>query len=314
MRGHPAFLNALAEFLSEWHGADVDPRWLVSTGGCSMGTDICARVHAKAGDYVVCEAPTYYLCHQMFRERGLNLLEVPVQEDGMDIDALEKVLQAAAPGSVKLVHTVPVLHNPTSVTMSNDKRARLMSLARQYDFMVIADEAYQLLHFAKAPVQPLVFHDDPAEPRCLSLGTFSKLIGPGIKVGWIHAHPALLEPICNMGFFQSGNNPVTFSSTALVHFIETGALAQHIRVVCAALRRKCELLVRELQAIGLEPLIPQGGYFVWVKRRGRDGKMTGRNGEGMSLYPPDEFKDYMRLCFAWLTDEQIVEGVRFLRE
>lgn len=313
MRGHPLFLNALAEFLGQWYDADVDPRWLLSTGGCSMGTEICARAHAKAGDYVVCETPTYYLCHQMFRERGLNLLEVPMQEDGMDMDALEKVLQEAAPGSVKLVHTVPVLHNPTSVTMSNDKRDRLMSLARQYDFMVIADEAYQLLHFAEAPVRPLVFHDDPAHPRCLSLGTFSKLIGPGMKVGWLHAHPTLLEPVCALALFQSGNNPVTFSSTALAQFVRNGALAAHIHYVCAELSRKCKLLVRQLQAIGLEPTVPQGGYFVWVRRKGADSKMTGRSGVGMSLYPPDQYKDYMRLCFAWLTDEQIVEGVRFLQ-
>lgn len=274
-----------------------------------MGTDVCVRVHSKHGDYAVCEAPTYYLAHDMMRHAGLNLLEVPIHEDGMDMDALEKVCQEHG-GKIKIVYTVPVHHNPTGVTMSNPKRERLLKLAKQYDFKIVADEAYQLLNFCPSGVLPLFYHDDPADPRVFSIGTFAKLIGPGTKVGWVQAHPALLNPLQGIGFINSGNNPVIFASSMLKQFISSGNLAKHIAYVSADLAKKKDRLVDELKKIGLEPNNPGGGYFVWLKPKG---KTTGRSGKGMSL-ETDAFAGYMRLCFAWLSEEQIVEGVHYLKE
>ena len=187
MLGHPKFLSSLAEYLTSEYKRPVDPATLMSTGGGSMGTDLCCRVHAAAGDYAVCEAPTYYLAHQMFRERGLNLREVDIQPDGMDLDALEQIV-IELEGKVKLVYTVPVHHNPTGIIMSQAKRERLAAMARQYKFYIISDEAYQLVNFdtTNGPgVVPLYFEDDASDPRILSVGTFSKMIGPGVKVGWV---------------------------------------------------------------------------------------------------------------------------------
>merc|ERR1719326_2489481 len=142
-----------------------------------MGTDVAARIHSEFGDYVVAESPTYFLAHTMFKNRGLKLLDVPLESDGMDIAALEKLLKEKE-HRIKMVYTVPVHHNPAGVTMSQAKRKKLVALAKEYDFKIIADEAYQLL-------------------------TFSKLIGPGVKVGWIQAHPKILKPLINIGFIDS---------------------------------------------------------------------------------------------------------------
>ena len=273
MRGHPTFLTALSEFLSSTYQRPVDSETLLSTSGCSAGTVLSALVFAEAGDVVVCEAPTYYLCHQMFRERGLVLMEVDILEDGMDLDALEVMLKAQA-GRVKLVHTIPVHHNPTGWTMCDAKRRRLMSLAREHEFYVIADEAYQLLYFDRVPaaqrVLPLHYYDDEADPRCVSLGSFSKLIGPGVKVGWIQAHRPLLPRFCNTGVFQSGNNPVTFASSSLAHFVASGALQDQIRFVTTELARKCRLMIDQLRAVGYEAVNePVRGHFEPVFARVR---------------------------------------------
>merc|ERR1719222_693950 len=214
----------------------------------------------------------------------------------MDLVALEKLLKAEG-GKIKLVYTVSVHHNPTGITMSNPKRVKLLALAKKYDFKIISDEAYQLLNFEPSGVVPLFYHDDPADPRVFSVGTFSKLIGPGVKVGWVQAHPGLLKPLADIGFIDSGNNPVIMASGMLLDFIKSGNLSKHIDFVSKELKQKSALLVSELQKAGLEPNDPKGGYFVWVKNKG---KMTGRNGKGMTLDPPDMFADYMRLCFAWL--------------
>lgn len=312
MLGHPEFRKVLAEFLSKQYNKPVDWQTLMSTGGASMGTDICARIHTEAGDYAVSEAPTYFLAHTMFRNRGLNLLEVPIEADGMDLKALEVLLKEKA-GKIKLVYTVPVHHNPTGVNMSNAKREQLLKLAKQYDFKIIADEAYQLLNFEETGVVPLFYHDDPADPRVLSVSTFSKLIGPGTKIGWVQAHPQLLKPLTNIGFIDSGNNPVIMASCLLIEFIRSGNLAKHIDFVSKELKKNCDLLTGELKKVGLEPNAPKGGYFVWVDMSKNKGKTTGRSGKGMSLDPPDAFAHMMRLCFAWLTEEQIVEGIEYLK-
>lgn len=308
MLGHPRFLQGLAKFLEQQYQAPTDPKTLMSTIGASMGTDLCFRIYGKPGDICVFEEPTYFLAFTMARNSFLELKGVPIMEDGMDLDALDKVCTESE-GKVKFVYTVPIHHNPTGYSMSNEKRVRLMQLAKKHKFLVIADEAYQLLNFGKTDMKPLFYHDDKEDPRVFSIGTFSKLIGPGTKVGWVQAHTSLLKPLTDIGFIDSGNNPVIFSSMNLLHFVESGALAKHIDAVSKDLGERCQLICRKLREVGLEVYEPKGGYFVWVKSKG---KKTGKSGEATAI-KKDKFHDYMRLCFCWLTREQIEEGIEYLR-
>mmetsp|Transcript_10679 Transcript_10679/g.24303 ORF Transcript_10679/g.24303 Transcript_10679/m.24303 type:complete len:409 (-) Transcript_10679:9-1235(-) len=309
--GQSDFLLALAEFLSKQYGREVDSSTLMSTAGISMGMDIAARSLTNPGDIVVCEGPTYYLAHQIFLDNRLTLMEVPMEADGLDLKALRRIC-TEHPSKVKLVYTVPVHHNPTGVTLSTAKRQELLDMAAEFDFRIIADEAYQLLNFEPTGAVPLFYNDSATTPRVLSIGSFSKLIGPGLKVGWIQAHPDLLkELITRAGWLTSGSNPVIFTSGILISFLRSGDLARHIERVSMVLAEKCSHLVQELEKIGLEPNHPKGGYFVWLRVKG---KRTGRSGKGMSLQPSDAFADFMRLSFAWLTKEQISEGIRYLAE
>jgi len=310
MLGHPKFLQVLSDFLAKQYGAPVSPKNLMSTAGSSMGTDIACRIHCKAGDIAIVEEPTYYLSFTMIRDRGMDIMGVPMESDGIDLVAVEKILKEN-PGKIKMVYTVPVHHNPTGATMSEAKRQKLLALAKEHNFIIVADEAYQLLNFEGGKTcKPLFYHDDPENPKVLSVGTLSKLIGPGVKVGWIQAHEKLLKPLTNIGFVDSGNNPVIFSSCNLIDFIESGNLEKHIDKVSKDLGARCALMCKKLQEVGLEPVQPKGGYFVWVKSKG---KMTGRSGECMAV-KKDQFHDMMRLCFAWLPEEKLVEGIEYLRQ
>lgn len=308
MFGYPDFLNTLAAFLSKQYGLPVDAKNLMTTGGSSMGTDLVCRCLCKAGDLVVVEEPTYFLAHAMARDRGMGLLGVPMQDDGMDIDALEKHLEKHD-GRIKMVYTVPVHHNPTGITMSEEKRQRLVALARKHKFVIAADEVYQLLNFDQSTTKPLFYYDDPADPRVVSVGSFSKLIGPGLKIGWMQAHPSLLKPCGNVGFIDSGNNPVIFASCNLIDFLESGAMDKHLELVSKDLSGRCDLICKKLREVGLEVVKPKGGYFVWVRSKG---KMTGKSGEAMAVNK-DQFHDWMRLCFAWLPADKLEEGIEFLR-
>lgn len=310
MLGHPVVRKAMADFLADFYGKPCDWNTIMMTGGSSMGTDICTRIHTEFGDYGVTESPTYYLAHTMFRQRGLNLCEVPIEKDGIDVVALEKLLKEKQ-HRIKIVYTVPINHNPTGITMSQAKRKKLIALAREYDFKIVADEAYQLLNFSKEEAVPLFYDDDPNDPRVFSVNTFSKLVGPGVKVGWIQAHPKILKPLTGIGFIDSGNCPSIMSSGMLVEFIKSGNLKKHIQFVADELGKRKAVLVKELKSAGLEPNDPNGGYFVWVKAK--NGKTIGRTGKGMGL-DPTAHGDMMRLCFAWLTEEQIIEGVQYLKQ
>lgn len=166
------------------------------------------------------------------------------------------------------------------------------------------------MNFSKTDIVPLFYDDDPNDPRVFSVNTFSKLIGPGVKVGWIQAHPKILKPLINIGFIDSGNCPSIMSSGILVEFIKSGNLKKHIEFVAKDLGKRKDVLVSELKKAGLEPNNPNGGYFVWVKSKG---KIIGRVGKGMGLEPMAH-SDMMRICFAWLTEEQIIEGVQWLKQ
>ncbi|CAK0834262.1 unnamed protein product [Prorocentrum cordatum] len=311
MLGTPVFRKTLAEFLSKQYGKTVDWNCIMSTGGSSMGTDISIRIHSAAGDYAVSEAPTYYLAHEMMRNRGLNLLEVPLQPDGMDLDALEKVLNGEHKGKIKLVYTVCVHHNPTGITMCNAKRERLVKMAKQYDFKIIADEAYQLLNFAPSSALDVLPRRprQPPRPRDRHLLEAHR----ARRQGRLGAGAPTDSEAADQHWFhrlrQQSCHHVVWSAQR-VHRLWR-PLAKHIETVSKKLGAKKDLLVSELKKIGLEPNDPKGGYFVWVKSKG---KMTGRSGKGMSLNPPDAYADYMRLCFAWLSEEQIREGVEFLKQ
>jgi len=159
---------------------------------------------------------------------------------------------------------VPINHNPAGVTLSEAKRKKLLALAKEYDFKIIADEAYQQLNFDQKDVLPLFYHDDPNDPRVLSVNTFSKLIGPGTKVGWVQAHQKLLKPLINIGFIDSGNCPAIMSSGILVEFIKSGNFNKHIEFVSKELGKR---------------------------------KKIGRTGKGMGL-DASAHNDMMRICFA----------------
>ena len=297
--GHPKFLEALAGFLSQQYDADVEAETLMASGGASMGIDLAMRSFATEGQVCIFEEPTYYLSFNMAKDAGMIPRSVPMYQDGMDLERLEEV---CIEGNVGMVYTIPVHHNPTGYTMQNWKRQKLMDLARKYHFMVVADEAYQLLNFGAPEVKPLYYHDDPMDPRVVSVGTFSKLIGPGVKVGWIQAHPKLLKKITQVGYLASGGNPVTFSSMALLHLITSGRLAEHIRNISQQLSERCELLCRSLHRVDPELYVPRGGYFVWVK--GQEVKAFGKPGNEFTI-SNDKCLDRTRLCFSWLSKEDL---------
>ena len=173
--GHPkgegAFRYELANFLSPSYGCSIDPDSLFTSNGCSQALHLIAHLFAQPGQTVLVEEPTYFLAHQIFRDRGLKLVGVPLQDGGVDLKALEKLVKKHKPA---LFYTIPVFQNPTGHTTSSEKREQVVKLADKHNFLVVADEVYQLLAYTTSPPPSYARHLD--SERVLAVGSFSKIL------------------------------------------------------------------------------------------------------------------------------------------
>jgi len=262
-QGDGYFRMALAKFLSMQYGMPVDERQLFVTAGASLGLHLICALFSRPGDIIFVEEPTYFLALRIFADHGLQVMRLPMDENGLMIEALEEKLTAYKP---VFVYTIPSFHNPASVILSAERREKLVRLSRGHDFLIMADEVYHLLSYGAAVPSPL--GGFAGDGTVLSLGSFSKILAPGLRLGWIQAAPALLERFVKSGLLDSGGGLNPFTSALVRSAIELGLQHEHLehlkkvyadRMIClgAALREHLPASVRFKQ--------PQGGFFIWLR-------------------------------------------------
>lgn len=316
-QGDARFRAALGKLLEREYGRPAPPDTLFLTGGNSQALDfICSRF-TRPGDTVFVEDPSYFLAFQILRDHGLNIVGLPVDGDGLDIAALERELDRQTPA---LVYTIPSYHNPTGVTMSHERRARLVELSRKHGFIIAADEVYQMLWYRDPP--PPALGTWAEEGNVLSMGSFSKILAPAMRLGWIQTNPELMSRLLASGIINSGGSLNQFASHIVRNAIEEGLLDGLIRRLRQAFRKRVEAMDRALQAETadyLEWQVPEGGYFFWLKMRGRTDTTelkehagefeTGFQPGGLFSASGDGLRDHLRLSFAHYTEPDIVKGV-----
>ena len=264
-QGDVRFRTALAAFLRD-AGGEATAESLLLTAGISQALDFVCGRFTKAGDTIFVEEPTYPYSFPIFRDHRLQVVGVPLDGNGMDLGKFEQLLAQHHP---KLVYTIPSFHNPTGQTLALDRRERLAELSRKHGFVIAADEVYQLLHHGTPP--PASFGTLVDRGNVLSLGSFSKILAPGLRLGWIQANPELMQRMLAQGALVSGGNFNHFASHVVRQLMENGQLASfvhHLRSSYAAraaamddspahpTRRRRELAEA---ARRLFPLAPLGG-------------------------------------------------------
>ncbi len=313
---------ALAEYLTEAYGTAVAAEQLFSTNGNSQALEMLSTVLTKPGDVVIVEEPTYFLAFQMFRDHGLDIRGVPIDDDGLIVEALiEEVAAVRAEGKrVAFVYTIPAFQNPTGVTMSTERRRELVDAAATNDILIVADEVYHLLRFAPGVMPPAMsaFVDDGP---IISLGTFSKIFAPGMRLGWIHGSVERLAALADSGLILSGGglNPVT--STLATAMMRMGWQAEYVEWLKATFARRSATMVsalRQHMPEWVEFDVPAGGYFVWLRLpQNVDGaalravaKKHGVDLRHGSLFSPTgALGNHLRLSYAFYDDDDISEGV-----
>jgi DNA-binding transcriptional MocR family regulator len=262
-QGDARFRTALARFLGSAEGRSVDPEALMLTGGISQALDFVCGRFARPGDVAFVEEPSYPYSFQIFRDHGLEVVGIPMDGAGMDMAAFERALAATRP---RLVYTIPAFHNPTGQVMERGKRARLAALSREHDFVLVADEVYQHLYHGEPP--PPSFGTLIGAGNVLALGTFSKILAPGLRLGWIEASPGPLATLLASGALVSGGNFNHFTSHVVRKLMEGGELAAFVASLRARYAERAQAMdaaLRKHLAGVARWQKPGGGYFFWLE-------------------------------------------------
>ncbi len=331
--GDPAFLNygfeqgdgrfrhALAQFLSTGYGFPVTAADLMVTNGASQGLDLICTLFTRPGDTVFVEEPTYFLALRIFADHGLRVVGIPAAAHGLDLDALEEALAQQQPA---LLYTIPTFQNPSGVTLPLAARERLVALSTAHNFLIVSDEVYQLLGYTAAPPPPLAYWAE--SERVLSLGSFSKILAPGLRLGWIQAEAPLLARLTGSGLLDSGGGLNPFTSNVVRVALEEGWQAEylaHLRQIY--LRRLAAMAAALTSYLGdiARFAVPQGGFFFWVALdEGVDTAVllptahrhqTGFQ-PGIKFSSRGALRNYLRLSFAFYDEAAIAQGVARLRQ
>lgn len=305
-------------------GVTATPEEVILTNGSQQGMDLVSRVLLNPHDTVLVERPGYLGAIQVFHAYQARMEGVPVDEEGMDPEALEEiVIRLRAEGRPpKFVYTVPNFSNPSGVTMTVQRRRRLVELAEKHDFLILEDDPYGELRF-EGEFWPAVKHYDEAG-RVIHLGTFSKIFLPGLRLGWVVAPRPLMERI---GLARQASDlcPNAFSQRLAYEFNRRGLFDGHIAGLRRLYQEKRDAMLAALDKWAPREVSwtrPRGGFFVWLTMpEGADaGELFVKALKeekvayvvGRSFYCDGGGANTIRLSYSEVTPERIEEGIRRL--
>jgi DNA-binding transcriptional MocR family regulator len=321
--GHPALREALAEFMATKGVSGLKAQDLIVTTGSQQALDLLGKTLMQAGDTVLVEAPTFLATIQCFRLYGPKVVGVRVDDQGVDPDALEAAIVAHRP---KAVYLIPTFGNPTGALLSEDRRRRILALAVQHRVLLIEDDPYGDLYFDEAPPPSLLALSDqvPGSREWLvHCGSLSKVLSPGLRVGWLIAPPELLARATMCKQFSDAHTS-TFAQVTATHYLRAGrmqATLDQVRNVYAARARALSQGLRTHLGEALAFTEPKGGLFVWARLTGANGAPTDGAAfakqaiahnvafvPGAPFFANDPDPSSLRLSFATANEALIAEG------
>ncbi len=325
-QGFGPLLGALADFLSQQaaYGMEVSPANLFLTSGASQAIDLACTRFAREGDTVFVEEPTYYLVSSIFTDHHLNVVGVPTDANGLRVDALEAMLGDPSQPRPTMLYTIPTYQNPSGSVLSLERRRALVDLAQGYDFVLLSDDVYQLLHYGPPPPPPLVAFDDSPQGCVISLGSFSKILAPGLRLGWVQAQSPLINRFVAAGMVASGGGLNHMTSTLVHAVFEKGLLLPNIDMLRTTYAARVQALAAALRTALPDEVsfdIPGGGFFFWLTCQphvdtasllptAQNAGVSYRPGSGFS--PSGSFRNALRMSFALYEIDELQEAVRRL--
>jgi len=319
-RGNGYFRRSLADFLATAYAKSVDPDLLFVTAGASSTLDLICTLYTRPGDTIFVEEPSYFLALRIFKDHGLQVVPIPIDNDGLHVDALDDLLAELHP---KFIYTIPTFQNPSGRTLSQARRVKLVELAQRHGFLIVADEVYHLLAYSHTPPEPFAVFAGEVE-QIISVNSFSKILASGLRLGWIHAHRTVIDRLAGSGLLDSGGGMNPFTSALVRGLIESGGLEENINRLRTEYACRLDAMEGALRQHlpSAEYSLPGGGFFFWVRLPGVETAELRRKAQGYQvdirqggLFSSRKgLQDYLRLGFCFYGLEAIEEGVKRLMD
>ncbi len=323
-QGPRQLLEPLAARITQIDGRPSALDGLLITAGITQGIDLVCTLCSMPGDVALVESPVYHFALQILRDHHLELWPVATDVGGLIPEAVaEAVSQAHARGKrPRMLYTVPTFSNPTGRTLTPERRERLLELAVQHDLLVLEDDAYRELWFESPPPPSLLSHGSGAVIR---FGSFSKILAPGLRLGWLQTEPEFVARAKRTGLLTSGGGINHFTAHVVAEFLRLGLLDAHVAELRAAYRERRDLLLAALSATlpeGCAWETPGGGFFVWVtlpETVDSAALLARAEALGVAYVPGPRFfaeggQRYLRLAFSLLSPDEMARGAQRLGE
>lgn len=316
VEGYPPLRKTIATMLSQ-NGIPTTPERTLILSGSQQGLHLISKVLLERGDYVIVQSPTYIGAIQIFQSLGARLLILPTA-NGLNLGILEDFLIRYRP---KLFYNVSTYNNPTGQVITEQERRDLLQLAMKHRLVIVEDDPYGQLYYGEKPPLPIKALD--SYEGVIYIGTFSKNLTPGLRLGFLTGHPALINRLAHEKQYVDlhSNN---FSQWLINLYLEQGYLKEHLQLVRKEYKKRRDSLVKALRRYIGEDIIfdvPEGGFYLWCKlpksiTANRLLQEATKYGvyfvPGQAFYPIPSGEHEFRLCFATHAESVLVEGAKRL--
>jgi DNA-binding transcriptional MocR family regulator len=306
-------------------GATVSPGGLIVTTGSQQALDLIGKTMISPGDKVIVEAPTFLATIQCFRLYGADVIGAPIDADGVQVDVLERMIETHRP---RLVYLIPTFGNPSGATLSEARRLRILEIAARTRTLVVEDDPYGELYFDQPPPPSMLALSDQvtgSRDWLAHCGSFSKILSPGLRVGWMVAPPELLARATMCKQFSDAHTS-NLTQAIAAHYLTLNRLAPTLDVVRRTYAERARVMAQCLQddlgdAITFNA--PRGGMFFWARLTGgRDAGAFARSAierlvafvPGAPFFATDPDLSALRLSFATADLDKIREGISRLKQ
>ncbi len=254
--------STLSEYLNTTHGLQTTADQILITRGTQMALYLLAQVLFEKGDHLITAEPGFRYADLTFLNAGIKLLHVPVDDEGIDVDAVEKVCKRK---KIRAIYVTSHHHYPTTVTLCAARRMKLLQLSEKYGFLIIEDDYDYEFHYESSPILPLASADH--EGRVIYIGSFSKTISPGIRIGYIAAPAELLTELAKLRMLIDVQGESVMEQV-IAELLRDGEIRRHMKKSLKQYRERRDFMCAELKdklSDVIHFTIPQGGLSIWAQ-------------------------------------------------
>ncbi|MDY0395043.1 PLP-dependent aminotransferase family protein [Virgibacillus halophilus] len=302
-------------------GINTNLKNVLVTSGSQQAIDLCGRLFIDGGDTIICLSPTYLAAINAFKTYNAKFVEVDMDDEGMIMEELEKKLIENP--NTKFIYTIPDFQNPTGRTLKLERRKKMVELASQYNVLIVEDNPYGAIRFLGDEFPPVKHFD--TEGRVIYISTFSKILTPGLRLGWICADEGFIEKY--VAFKQAADlHTDSFAQRMTAKYLELYDLEEHIHKIKSVYKERCTVMLSCLEEFFPKRLSyskPEGGLFIWVELpENVSAEHIFSEGlknnvacvPGTLFFPNRTSRNALRLNYSNMSKEKIIEGIKLLGE